>query len=178
MSRHATCSLRCALVAALLLTATTAAHAQRGARATPLAEEERSGPRFGVTWLGGAIPDSIRAITDTRVGAVVTQFGWQYERQFMSVEGGPTGVSEWVLLVGGLEQGIVLPSISWIVGVRLPNDVEFGVGPNISGAGAALVLTAGRTYRAGNLNVPVNIAVVPGNVGTRVSVMTGFNIHR
>ena len=168
-----------AALASLLAASVPAdARAQRAVLATPLDEEYRSGPRFGVTFLGGAIVDSVRAVTETRISPFVTQFGWQYERQFMSFEGGPTAISEWVLLVGGLDQGVFLPSVSWIVGVRLPNQVEFGVGPNVSAAGAALVLTGGRTYRAGNLNVPVNLAVVPSRIGMRVSLMTGFNMHR
>ena len=141
-------------------------------------EVKRSGPRFGVTFLGGGIVDTLRERYDTDVGTIVTQFGWQFERQFMSFSGGPTAVSEWIVLVGGLEQGVFLPSLSWIVGVRLPNDIEFGVGPNLTPAGAALVLTGGKTFRAGALNVPVNLAVVPSKVGTRVSLLTGFNTHR
>ena len=168
---------RLLLVLALCLAVAVPAGAQSRSTAQALPEQHRSGPRFGVTFLGGSIADSASEVFDQRIARVVTQFGWQYERQFMTVEGGPTGVSEWVLLVGGLEQGVIIPSVSWIVGVRLPNDVEFGVGPNLGAGGAALVLTAGRTYRAGAMNIPVNVAVVPSRIGTRVSLMTGFNLH-
>jgi len=34
------------------------------------------------------------------------------------------------------------------------------------------------TFRAGALAIPVNVAVVPGRVGTRLSLLTGFNTHR
>ena len=167
---------RLLLALALLLGAAGTADAQRGVYADRM-PEERSGPRFGVTYLGGAIPDTAAA-RGMEVSRVITQFGWQIERQFLAFDGGPTAVSEWILLVGGLEQGAFIPSISWIVGVRLPNNVEFGVGPNVAAGGTALVLTAGRTYTAGALNVPVNVAVVPSKIGTRLSVMTGFNMHR
>jgi hypothetical protein len=149
--------------------------AQAGPRVTKV---NRSGPRFGVTWLGGAVTDTLRVKHDIDVSPVVTQFGWQFERQFLSSEGGPTAVSEWILLVGGIEQGVVLPSLSWVVGVRTPGDIEFGVGPNATPAGVALVLSGGKTFRSGALNIPVNVAVVPGRVGTRVSLLTGFNTHR
>ena len=94
-------------------------------------------------------------------------------------KGGPvTMVTEWVALVGGLEQGVVLPSLSWMVGVRTRDGAEFGIGPNITPAGTALVFATGMTFRAGALNIPLNVAVVPGKVGTRVSLLTGFSLRR
>lgn len=167
---------RLTLLLALLLGVATTARAQsdRYAQRMP---EERSGPRFGVTYLGGAIPDSAKAY-GVEVSRMITQWGYQFERQFFAIEGGPTAVNEWILLIGGLEQSEFIPSISWIVGLRLPNDIEFGAGPNVGAGGTALVLTAGRTWRQGGVNVPVNLAVVPSKIGTRVSVMTGFNMHR
>jgi len=82
------------------------------------------------------------------------------------------------MLLGGLEQGRALPSLSWLAGVRTKNGTEFGVGPNVTPVGVALVVSAGMTYRAGVLNVPVNVAVVPSRSGVRVSVLSGFNIRQ
>jgi hypothetical protein len=109
---------------------------------------------------------------------VITQFGWQYERQFASLENGPVALNEWVLLVGGLDQGVFLPSLTWLVGIRTPGNFEFGVGPNLTPAGVALALSTGVTFRTGALAVPVNIAIVPSRFGTRASILTGFNIYR
>lgn len=138
----------------------------------------RSGPRFGLTFLGGSLTDTLRARHDIDVSPVVTQFGWQFERQFASVEGGPVALNEWVFLVGGLDQGAFLPSMSWLVGIRFPNQFEFGVGPNVTPAGVALAWSAGMTFRAGALAVPVNIALVPSKYGMRSSILTGFNLYR
>lgn len=135
-----------------------------------------SGPRFGVTYLGGSLVDSLAA-EDIDVGRLITQFGWQWERQFNVGDGGPTAVSEWVLLVGGLEQGTFLPSVSWIIGVRTKNGTEVGVGPNLSAAGFALAIGGGVTRRAGSLNIPINLSVVPSSLGTRVSLLTGFTLR-
>jgi hypothetical protein len=41
-----------------------------------------------------------------------------------------------------------------------------------------LAVAGGVTFRAGNLNVPMNVAIVPSRVGTRVSVLTGFTVRR
>jgi hypothetical protein len=138
----------------------------------------RSGPRFGVTWLGGAITDSIKTQYDMDVAPVITQFGWQYERQFASLEQGPVALNEWVLLIGGLDQGAFIPSLTWLVGIRTPGNFELGVGPNATPAGVALALSTGMTFRSGALNVPVNVAVVPSRIGTRASILTGFNLYR
>jgi hypothetical protein len=132
-----------------------------------------SGPRFGITYLGGAIVDSLAA-HDIDISPVITQFGWQFERLIFTGDGGLSAVTEWVLLVGGLEQSTFLPSVSWLVGLRDARGAEFGVGPNVSVAGTALAIAAGFTTRAGALNLPVNVAVVPSKIGTRLSVLVGF----
>jgi hypothetical protein len=93
-------------------------------------------------------------------------------------EGGMTGVSEWIFLVGGLEQSVLLPSLTWLVGVRSGAGTEFGVGPNITAAGTALAVGGGMTFRSGALFIPVNVAAVPSRSGVRVSVLTGFNSRR
>src|SRR6185503_15452793 len=138
----------------------------------------RSGPRFGVTWLGGSITDTLKSKYQIDVAPVITQFGWQYERQFASLENGPVALNEWIFLIGGLDQGVFIPSLTWIVGIRTPGNFEFGVGPNATPAGVALALSTGVTFRAGALNVPINIAVVPSRFGARASLLTGFNMYR
>jgi hypothetical protein len=139
----------------------------------PVRRVNLSGPRFGVTYLGGSIVDSLAAY-DVDVSPVITQFGWQFERMLYNGNQGVSAVTEWVLLVGGLEQGAFIPSVSWLVGLRGPSGAEFGVGPNVSPAGSALAIAGGVTTRAGAFNLPVNVAVVPGKVGTRVSILVGF----
>ena len=135
-----------------------------------------SGPRIGVTSLSQGVVDAL-AERDIAVRPLITQFGWQFEKQFYSKGSGLTAVNEWVFLVGGLEQDVTLPSLSWIVGLRTREGAEFGVGPNITPAGTALVFAAGVTFRSGALNLPVNFAVVPSKSGVRVSMLAGFNFR-
>jgi hypothetical protein len=152
--------------------------AQSGREAPPYGRTlELDGPRVGLTMLS----DGVRAKLQERdivVGPAISQFGWQFERQFYSKQGGVTALNEWVALLGGLDQGIVIPSVSWLVGVRTPEGAEFGIGPNVTPAGVALAISAGVTFRAGILNVPMNFAVVPTKAGTRVSMLTGFTMRR
>lgn len=141
-------------------------------------ELSRSGPRFGITWLAPGVQDTLSSRLDTKIQPVITQFGWQYERQFASLENGPVALNEWILLVGGLDQGVFLPSLTWLVGIRTRSQYELGVGPNATPAGVALAVSVGKTFRAGALNVPLNLAVVPSRFGPRVSMLTGFNLYR
>jgi hypothetical protein len=135
-----------------------------------------AGPRVGLTVLSPGVVETLQQ-RHLDIRPVLTQFGWQLEKQFYSTHGGLTAVSEWVGLIGGLEQSLAIPSLSWIVGLRTPGGAEFGIGPNITPAGSALVIAAGATFRSGVLNVPVNVAVVPSKAGMRVSLLTGFNMR-
>jgi hypothetical protein len=142
----------------------------------PVRSVNLSGPRFGFTSLSQGIVDKL-AERDIVVRSGITQFGWQFEKQFYSKAGGIAAVNEFVFLLGGLEQGEALPSVSWMVGLRSPTGLEFGIGPNITPAGVALAVAAGVTFRSGSLNVPVTFAVVPSKEGMRVSMLTGFNFR-
>ena len=144
----------------------------------PAAEVDLSGPRFGITSLSSGIVDKLKVEKGWDLNPAISQFGWQFEKQFYGKHDGPTFVTEAVVLIGGLEQGVVIPSLSWLVGVRASDGTEVGVGPNITPAGVALALAVGKTFRAGVLNVPVNVAVVPSKLGMRVSLLTGFSLRR
>jgi hypothetical protein len=137
-----------------------------------------SGPRVGATILSQGVVDKLSE-RQIAVGSVISQFGWQWEKQFFSTQtGGVTAVTEWVGLLGGLEESVAIPSLTWMVGLRTRNGTEFGVGPNVTPSGAALAIAGGITLRAGVLNIPVNVAYVPSKAGPRVSVVTGFSLRR
>ena len=139
---------------------------------------ELAGPRFGATVLSNGIIDQLRVEKGIELRPMITQVGWQFEKQFYTPRQGPAVLSEWVVLFGGLEQGVALPSISWLAGIRTSTGGEFGIGPNITPAGVALAIAAGTTVRWGVMNVPVNLAVVPSKTGVRVSVLSGFSLRR
>lgn len=152
-------------------------HAQTGAAAPPPARElQLSGPRFGVTMLSPGVISTLHA-NNINVGSAISQFGWQSEKQFYGRGRGVAALNEWVFLLGGLDQGVAIPSLSWMVGLRTHEGAEFGVGPNVTPAGVALAVAAGMTIRTGILNVPMNFAVVPTKAGTRVTMLTGFTLR-
>ena len=95
-----------------------------------------------------------------KYGAVMSQYGWQWESRF-SDGGKVTGIVEWIALVGGMEKGMFFPSVSSMVGLRTEKGVEFAIGPNLSLGGIAMVIGAGYNFKFGKLNLPVTIAYVP-----------------
>jgi hypothetical protein len=136
-----------------------------------------SGPRFGITTLSDGLVNDL-AVRGYTVPPMISQFGWQLERAFYRSDTGVAVLNEWVVLLGGLESDLAIPSLTWLVGMRSANGAEFGIGPNISPAGSALAIAAGVTFRHGYLNVPVNVAIVPSKAGTRISILTGFNMRK
>ena len=164
--------MRNVVAAALLLVAIASPlHAQTGAQAPPPAREVNlSGPRFG------GIVSKLHE-NNINVGTAISQFGWQSEKQFYSKQGGVAALNEWVFLLGGLDQNVAIPSLSWLVGLRTQEGAEFGIGPNVTPAGVALAFAAGMTIRTGVINVPMNFAVVPTKAGTRVTMLTGFTLR-
>jgi hypothetical protein len=156
-----------------------------GVRAGRLASQEvmsvarsidYSGPRFGITYLPKAAIDSLKA-HNISVGTTITQFGWQFEREIHVSPDGPRVLNEWVFLAGGLESGVFLPSLTWLIGARDRTGNEVGVGPNVSVAGVGLAAAAGVTVHDGGVNFPMNVAVAKSKTGARVSFLTGFTIH-
>ena len=141
--------------------------------------------------------------TNNIKGAFTTLYGWQWESRF--ADGGDvTGIVEWIALIGGMESGLFLPSISSMVGARTSKGIEFAMGPNLSLGGIAMVFGAGYNFKSGKLNMPVNIGFVPGrkntqdassnydfntgeeiitpeiqyNTGSRFSITVGFNMSK
>jgi len=164
------------LTGAVLLTIASATPLLAQTVPLPARTIELSGPRFGLTVLDEGVVQRLRD-KDIDVHRAISQFGWQFEKQFFHSRSQVAAVTELIGLLGGLDQGAVIPSLSLMVGLRSRGGAEFGVGPNITPAGTALVLAAGHTFRAGVINVPVNLAVVPSGGGIRVTVLTGFSLR-
>jgi hypothetical protein len=170
---------RLVVIVGLVVGWSSSASAQSTATAQePPATMRLSGPRVGITYLSPDVVTQIKEDFDRDVNPVISQFGWQFEKRFLTSDNGATAVTEWVTLVGGADQGLFIPSVTWLVGFRTREGVEFAAGPNASAAGMGVALVAGVTARAGNLNVPFNFAVVPSQHGPRFSFLVGFNAKR
>ena len=149
---------------------------KRPVQKVPLGPEHVTlgGPRIGVTYVGpGSMRDKLEDKYD--VDPFFSQFGWQIETRFFTLPNGFSGVFELVPLIGGLEQGKFLPSISGLIGVRTGGGIEFGIGPNLSLSGAALAIAGGFTLRSEYINFPINLALVASDGGLRYGLLLGFN---
>lgn len=168
-------SLLCALLAfSAGAQSTDSTKATSFANSKVIAPVQLSGPRLGFTTiLPGESADVLK--NDLGMSPTFTQFGWQFETQYFALDNGTAGLVEFVGLIGGLEQNKFLPSGSLLIGVRGPSGAEFAFGPNISLSGASFVIATGHTFKNGNLNFPVNFAVVPSSKGVRFSLLFGFN---
>ena len=145
---------------------------------------QMSGPRFGLTYIsegsGAQFLNRAHEMDSAQYNAefadglpvtFTTQYGWQWETRFADTGGPVVGLVEWVALVGGMEKGMFLPSFSSLVGVRSEKGFEFATGPNLSTSGLAFVFALGYNYTKGDLNLPINIALVPNKQGPRESVL-------
>lgn len=119
-----------------------------------------SGPRIGFTIItNGDLKDEL--VSEFGLTSnIITQFGYQFEKQIMGDEN-VAGLVEGIFFLGGLEHGLFLPSLSGMFGARFSSGYEFAIGPNLSLGGAGLVIGFGKTIQAGNINIPINFAWVP-----------------
>ena len=163
---------------ALLLVMSSTALAQTSVPPRVTRTIDMAGPRFGLTVLSQDAVDMLAEKRDITIRPLISQFGWQFEKAFYTNPDGLTVLSEWVPLISGLEQGVALPSLNWLVGVRGASGAEFGIGPNVTPLGVGLVVAGGVTVRSGALHVPLTFAVATSKSGARVSILTGFNLRR
>jgi hypothetical protein len=174
-----------AAIAALALQAAPAA-AQRTADEGPTlravhkpVSRHLSGPRFGFTTFTGAIADQRRS---AQLETMMTQFGWQFERQIVSQVSGNQLLVEWLFLVGGVEQNEFNLTGSFITGYRLENGLELGVGPSLSfnpqaeKTTTSMVVAGGTTVPFGEFYVPINLAVAIAEGGPRLTTLVGWVI--
>lgn len=156
-----------------------------------------NGPRLGFTYLSPGT--SADYISDKGKQPFISQFGWQFETRFFKTPDGLSGLVEFVPMIGGMEQGMFLPSASLLIGLRSEKKhcFEFGLGPNVSRSGLGMVFAAGTSFHSGDVYFPVNLSVIPSvgstkdvyhedgtftkvktSTGIKVSLTVGFNSRK
>jgi len=141
-----------------------------------------SGPTLGFTFYNEkAVNATNKALVldgeDKQVTRIVTQFGWHFERIFFpkTEKEGVAFVVEFIPLIGGVNHGLFLPSITGMIGMRTADGIEFGMGPTYDGFNTSVTYAGGKTFQYGNVHIPFDIAITPWQDGTTVSILTGFN---
>ncbi|MBI5206362.1 MAG: PEGA domain-containing protein [Candidatus Firestonebacteria bacterium] len=139
-------------------------------------ENDLSGPRFGFTVINDKLQRNIKKEHDIEIhNKILTQFGWQFEKRILLEGKDMMFVTEVVPLIGGVDQNLSIPSITGAIGIRTKNGTEFALGPYASGGGTSIAYAGGVTFRYGDMNIPLNIAIVPFTDGTSLNILTGFN---
>ena len=68
------------------------------------------------------------------------------------------------------------------MGVRFPNGIEFGMGPNLLAGTdniySALVFAVGKSINYGGVSIPLNLVYATNPSGNRVSFIFGYAISR
>lgn len=142
--------------------------------------------------------------------------GYQFEVQYLNA-GKLQALFEFVPSITGAEQGIFLPNVNILHGLRHNiNGLEFGMGLSIgvaqratgyfddnnewhlpqdwSGSGSnpynleeridsrgkyglntGLIIAAGKSFKSGRMNIPVNLFCIPSKDGIRGGISIGFN---
>ena len=144
-----------------------------------LPRQNLSGPRFGFTTFTGETAD-LRDMADLE--PIMSQFGWQFETQIVSMTGGAKALMEFLVLAGGVEQDDLTVTAVGLAGYRLASGVEFGVGPSLSWnktseeSTTSMVVAAGATMPFGDLYVPLIVAVAFADGGPRITTLLGWII--
>ncbi len=93
------------------------------------------GPRMGITYATGYLGDVLqKPLNKGGYDGVpyMFQFGYQFEKQYLN-EGNFQALFEFIPMITGLDQGQLIPSITFLNGIRNnTNGWEFAFGPTLS----------------------------------------------
>ncbi len=179
-----------------------------------------SGPRLGLTYFDGTIKDVMtRAKSEGGydVYPVMFMFGYQFEVQYLN-SGNFQALFEFLPTITGVDQGLLLPNLSILMGFRhnvkgweialgptagltkkangyydaegnwhLSSDWDSSLGTNpyyiekeLDSRGyityhTGFVFAAGKSFKSGRMNYPVNAFIIPSKNGMRFGLTFGFN---
>jgi hypothetical protein len=142
------------------------------------------GPRIGVSYVITSSLEFTEGISNIYSNGsyvpVMTIFGLAIEQRIILGQTNSHFAFQEMLMVGGLEQSIALPSLTFLIGYRDASGFEIGTGPTISFSGLGVIVAIGWTIESKGVFVPVDVSVVlPSNQRpTSIALTTGFNFLR
>jgi hypothetical protein len=167
------------------------------------AEEQESppwlwiGPRIGITGVISSPADFDAIIQDyqpkpRQYFPLYSEIGVAIEQSISFGQKGHQLFFHERFLVGGLDQTMVLPAISLLLGYRAPTGLQIGIGPDFSyestGGDAvlapAMVYTLGWSFSVAGKRIPLVLSAlpIPPEGKPRLSLLTGldfgFNFKR
>jgi len=148
------------------------------------------GPRVGVACVVAKPNDWNAAVQDVYAAAryylpVYSQIGLSTEQRIALGDSRHSFVFHELLLIGGIDQNIVLPEVDLLLGIRFASGLSVGIGPNVSLRSAdsdatptvALMAGIGWTFRLADFNVPLELVIVPlpADWMPTGSILSGFD---
>lgn len=138
------------------------------------------GPRFGFTGIYDfntstwGVSEEDSSLLSSDIPPVISQFGYHCDLSiFLTDHINP--LVQFDGLIGGIENGFFLPSLTMITGFRLYEVFEIGFGPNLSLSGVGYALALGYNIKVENVYFPINLAIVTSGGKLRASMLAGFN---
>lgn len=149
------------------------------------------GPRIGVTYVASDPEEFNEQLQkmypndDRKYIPFFTQFGINLEQRVRLGSTKSHFAIQEILVVGGIDQGIFIPSFSFLIGFRSHTGFEFGLGPNFILKWAqdelelatSVLYAIGWTFSFHTAYIPINLAVIPtpADGHPRFSLVSGFN---
>jgi hypothetical protein len=136
------------------------------------------GPRLGFTIVPGNT-ELAQRLQEEGLNRIISQFGWHFEHRVIASGTGPAFVIEFIPLLGGVEYGKPIASLSLMFGIRMPSGYEFGVGPNLivaQNAKSGLIIAVGKTFDVQGVSIPINLAYATSPSGARLAFIVGYAI--
>ena len=148
-----------------------------------LKERNLGGPRIGITIIHGR-GELVKTLKENQMDRYMSQFGWHFEYQVSpKYTIGPSFVVQFLPLFGGVEYGKFIPSLTTAFGIRFPEGIEFGMGPNLIVSenekkeikiNSSLVIAGGISLDYGGVSIPLNLAYAISPRGNRASFIFGY----
>lgn len=156
-----------------------------------------TGWRMGPLIVTGRLADWLKGEND-KSKEYITGFPWLFAWGYQfEMERGPEGQTNTLVtilpLIAGMDKSMLIPTLNVLVGLRLPNGIDFGAGPYYAPRvyddsayesdqvhlwGLGLTVGAGYTFgRYSSVKIPVGIAVGWAGDAVVYSVTMGWNMQ-
>lgn len=108
-----------------------------------------------------------------------TLFGVNFEQRILLGHTRSHFAFQEIVLIGGLEQSIAMPTGAFLIGYRDFSGFEMGVGPIVNMAGVGVVAALGWTLSFQGVFIPIDVSVTlpSGARAASLGLTTGFNFE-
>lgn len=140
------------------------------------------GPRIGVNYLNYDVEDFSEKVSEFYSGddvyyPVTSLFGFICEQRVVLGDTSSHFAFQEIVMLSGIEQSLLLPSASFLIGFRGSSGLEFGTGATFGLTGIGVIIAAGWTFSFSGVYIPVDLSfIIPSSKRPfSIALTTGFN---